>query len=255
MSSHNTISLYEKYNREKLKQVIQCDNIPVNGDEKWKENLVKILKKYYKKPYENNYVKCEYTQFKKYGRFYVNNSCGIQTFQKDIRKYIAGEYHLDIDFKNCHPVIIKQLFTKKQVFLNENLTYYIENRDSFLLENNLSKEDVIKCLYNDNPVNINNPVLKEIHTSIYTKLLPVIIDKTIDPITFKLYNNNIKKRNKEKKEYNYSGSFLSCYIQNIENKSDQTSNIFVGTSELVKKLQDNKKQALKEVDFIEWLFL
>lgn len=40
-------------------------------------------------------------------------------------------------------------------------------------------------------------------------------------------------------------------IQNIENKSDQTSNIFVGTSELVKKLQDNKKQALKEVDFIE----
>lgn len=217
MNSNNTLILYEKYNREKLEKVIKCNNIPVNGDDLWKENLLKILKKYYKKPYENNYVKCEYTQFKKYGRFYVNNSCGIQAFQKDIRKYISGEYHLDIDFKNCHPVILKQLFHKKEVFINDNLDYYINNRDTFLKENNLSKEDIIKCLYDDNNGKISNEFLKDIHKSIYTKLLPVLIDKKLDPATFKLYNNNIKKRNKQKKDYNYDGSFLSLYIQDIEN--------------------------------------
>lgn len=215
----NTLTLYEKYNRNKLKQVLECDNIPINGDDVWKENLLKILKKYYKKPYDsiNHSVKCCYTQFNKYGRFYVNNSCGIQSFQKDIRKYISGEYHLDIDFKNCHPVILKQLFHKKEVFINDNLDFYINNRDSFLQENNLSKEDIIKCLYDDNDIKINNPILKDIHKSIYTKLLPVLIDKKSEPVNFKLYNNNVKKRNKEKKDYNYGGSFLSRYIQDIEN--------------------------------------
>ncbi len=44
----------------------------------------------------------------KSGRIYVNGF-GIQSLQNKIRKFLTGDYLLDIDIKNCHPNILYKL--------------------------------------------------------------------------------------------------------------------------------------------------
>ena len=56
---------------------------------------------------KNGCIEIKYQQSNKYGRY--NVKYGLQNFQSDIRKYISGEYYIDCDFVNCHPVILNQL--------------------------------------------------------------------------------------------------------------------------------------------------
>jgi len=109
-----TIELYELVNRERLLEVLNCSNLPCestsqdDGNCKKKENLLTLLTKYSKlKWYKNKGYKIVYKQNSGFGRY--NCSRGLQTFKREIRKYLCQEYYTDIDFVNCHPTIIYYL--------------------------------------------------------------------------------------------------------------------------------------------------
>jgi hypothetical protein len=85
------ITHYEKVNRQKLNEVLECDDISFEeGDDlRWKTKFLKELKMYAKKREFKNGIQVTYKQANKYGRF--NVSIGLQTFQRDIRKYICDD--------------------------------------------------------------------------------------------------------------------------------------------------------------------
>jgi len=89
----------------------------------------------------------------KNGRIYINGF-GIQSLQNKIRKFLTGDYLLDIDIKNCHPNILYKLVLE----YNENhqhqldfdiLEKYCKNRDEVLEQNNFTKTEMLICLNSD----------------------------------------------------------------------------------------------------------
>ncbi len=89
----------------------------------------------------------------KNGRIYVNGF-GIQSLQGNLRKFLTGDYLLDIDIKNCHPNILYQLCQEyndnHQEKLNTfYLTNYINNRDEVLNNNKIDKKTILICLNSD----------------------------------------------------------------------------------------------------------
>jgi hypothetical protein len=211
------ITLYEKVNKQKLNEVLVCDNIPGDNIE-WKQKLKTLLTILNKKKLNKQGIEVKYKQKYKYGRY--NTNCGLQLIQKDIRKYISGEFYYDLDFVNCHPVILNQLLKNnnaelcfKNNIVNEAMSYldeYIINRESFLKTNNLTKIDIIKMINNEEFT--SKPILKQIHNQIYTELLPVLIKNNKQ-----VYTRIKRERIKDKKDYNHNGSFIAHYLQNIEN--------------------------------------
>ena len=206
----NQIILYEKVNQQKLNQVLHCDNIPfdsTNDDLKWFKQFKSNLLKYnHIKDEKNGKKKIIYKQINSFGRYYSSN--GYQGFQKEVRKYLSNEYYDDADIENCHPVILEQLLIKNNINPSEDLKSYNSDRDKFIKEYNLnSKLDFIKIINND--ILFDNRFQK-IHSLIYSKLLPIL--KSENPGLYK-YIKTIKS-----KKLNYDGSFISHYLQIIENQ-------------------------------------
>lgn len=50
-----------------------------------------------------------YRQNEGYGRFFAQGSLSLQSFPREIRHTIAGDYYQDIDIVNAHPVILEHL--------------------------------------------------------------------------------------------------------------------------------------------------
>lgn len=87
------------------------------------------------------------------GRIYVNGF-GVQSLQGNLRKFLTGDYLLDIDIKNCHPNILYQLCQEYNNSHDEKLNTfylanYINNRDEVLNNNKFKKIDVLMCLNSD----------------------------------------------------------------------------------------------------------
>ena len=205
------ITLFEKINKEKLKEVIECNNIPFekNDDEMWKKAFITALKFYDKKKVTKNGIEIKYKQVNKYGRFYTK--CGLQNFQREVRKYISGEFYVDLDFKKCHHKFIQDLFLQNEIQESNILKEYIDNTEEFLNNNNTTKDEMIKMI---NSETLSNVKFKELHDKIYRKLIPIL--KKDNKV---LFDRIKKQRTKDKKLYNFDGSFFSHYLQNIENNA------------------------------------
>lgn len=209
MTKMSDIILYEKINRDKLREVLSCDNIPYgeNDDPQWKESFQKQLKSYYQKKPKKEGIEIKYKQTNKYGRFFSNN--GLQKFQKDVRKYICDGTQFDIDIENCHLVILEQLLIKNEIFYDKILTDYNNDRKAIIEEYDLvDKLSFIKFINNEK---CSLEKFKKLHSQIY-KLVDILIkDNKV------LFQRLKKQKIKEKKEYNFKGVFLSHFLQNIEN--------------------------------------
>lgn len=205
--------MYEEVNVEKLREVLSCDNIPFEeaDDEEWKEIFKKQLKWYLKKKRTSKGYEIKYTQPNKYGRY--NAKIGLQFFQKDVRKYISGEYVRDFDFVNCHPVLLEQILNKNRIYAGEFLTTYNRDRDAAIALYNLKdKRTLIRVINNENePLNKD---LQDLHSIVYQDLLPKLL---IDKDNKTLLSRVTSERKKKKKNYNHKGAFMSLYLQNVEN--------------------------------------
>lgn len=208
------ISLFEYYDKNKLQEVLNCDNIPYgeHDDPFWKEKFKKSIIQYSKKKFNKvRGIEIKYTQPNKYGRYIAKN--GLQLFQRDVRKYISGEYTYDLDFCNCHPNLLIQLFKSKNIYPDDFLIEYTENKTAAIKKNKIKdKLEVIKVINNE-----NTPTKKcylKLHTNIYTNLLPLLLKESAN----KTLMARIKaKRRKANKKYNFNGAFIADYLQNLEN--------------------------------------
>lgn len=203
------ITLYEEINIERLKEVINCNNIPESED---KDNNQKILrlKQYLKKKFTKNGVEIKYTQSKKIGGRYSTDR-GLQFFPKDIRKYLSQEYVKDYDFENCHPMILEQLFKKNGLYGGEFLEEYNKNRSEAMKKYGIKdKLEVIKMINNER--HPTKQVFTELHNKIYNDLVPKLIKDNMD-----LKRRISQERKKKNKFNNEKGGFISEYLQIIEN--------------------------------------
>lgn len=185
-----TIALKEKVNFDKLQKVINCCNIPIkSGEEEWGENIKEMLKKY-----DGNVIYHK----NKYGRFFGN---GLQSCQRDVRKYLANNNYIDIDIENAHLGFLENLMNHYSIEIPDLLKDYNTNRtiviEKFKLKDKLY---MIKLINNEKCIDQR---FKELHNAIYIKLLPKLKE---------IYNDiPIKK-------VNGLGSFMATVLQDIENK-------------------------------------
>lgn len=205
------ITLYEKINRDKLQEVINCDNI-IYEEQTWFEQFKKQLKNYQHRKHKKQGVEVIYTQKSNYGR-YFSKGLALQGFQGDVRKYISGEYVRDFDFKNCHPVLLYQIMKKNNIFCGEFLEEYIKNREDIITKYNLKDKHTLIRVINSEKVPLEKE-LRQFHNLIYKEILPKLL---LDESNKNLLARIKRERKKDKEDYNHTGAFISHYLQNAEN--------------------------------------
>jgi P4 family phage/plasmid primase-like protien len=187
------MKLVEKVNQVKLNNVINCTNIPIQNpdDEYWAHNLQEMLRKYT--------GSVEYHR-KTHGRYF---SSGLQTCQRDVRKYLADDYYIDIDIVNCHPIIIQNLMLKYNINVPEFLLKYNQDRTIVMKDYKIENKLYIIKLINNSECYDIRPDIIHFHTVLYKQLVPLLI-KDYPKI--------------EKTGKNSMGSFVSTVLQDIENQ-------------------------------------
>lgn len=136
----NTSKLYEVIHKAKLayiinnwkaieKDIIQEDEL--KGNYRPKTLLTKYYNIYKKDDIISiGYRKCDVYETK-IGRYFCNSSIGIQSLPRKIRHTLCQGLYIDLDFKNAHPTILKQL-CKYYGIKTPYLDMYIMNRDEIL---------------------------------------------------------------------------------------------------------------------------
>lgn len=104
-----------------------------------------LLTKYANKS-KGNKVLVHYSRSHKRGRRFAKGALSMQSFPREIRGALAQGLYYDLDFVNCHPVIIRTMCAKHG-FLTAFLDSYINNRDAVInevlqLNPNLEYDDV-----------------------------------------------------------------------------------------------------------------
>jgi hypothetical protein len=149
------------------------------------------------------------------GRLYVKGG-GIQSLQHQVRNFVSGEYYYDVDMVNCHPRILLHV-CKTHNIQTVCLSEYVDDRETVLRENGLSKQDILIAMYTDNnKVKRTNEwfncFIYELK-NIKKTLLPIL--KEAGVIT-----NNIK---------NPDSSILSRHLNSIESTIIQIAIQYFGT--------------------------
>ena len=145
-----TSSTFKKdFNTPKLYEIIQKARMAyiLNNWKTFKKDLISpdelkgsykpktLLTKYYNIYKKDDiiaigYRKCDVYETK-IGRYFCNSSIGIQSLPRKIRHTLCKGLYIDLDFKNAHPTILKQLcdyYKIKTPYLDK----YINNRDEIL---------------------------------------------------------------------------------------------------------------------------
>ena len=198
------IVLNEIVNSSKLKNVLLCENIPIDNeldenDINWRNNFRETLQRYT--------GKVKYYRKYNFGRYQGD---GLQKCPRDIRKYLADGKYIDIDIVNCHPIILEQLFLHNNIDPPEFLTLYNNDRDNSIKSFRLKDKYGIFKIINNEKCYYKQILIKKCHESIYKLLLPCL----------KVQYNHIYKIIYECKtdKRNINGSFISHVLQNIENE-------------------------------------
>ena len=150
-----------------------------------------------------------------YGRLYGQDS-SLESFKKSVRATLCAKYYHDLDFENCHPVILVQLAYKT---LGEDLPHlfnYLKNREEILkrimdkanITRNDAKQTMITMLYGGYP-KFDVTELHDIYheTSGFTSRL----------IASGFFVEAWNATKADDTVSNKVGSFLSFILQSIEN--------------------------------------
>ncbi len=129
------------------------------------------------------------------------------------RKMLRTKDVRDFDFENCHPGILDQLLKKNGLFGGKFLDKYSKDKQKTMEEYKIDdKHEVINMINTE--VAPNNQEFKQLHEIIYKKLIPILLkDETNKNILSRIK----RERNRKGKHYNYNGTFISHYLQDIEN--------------------------------------
>lgn len=220
---------------------------------KLKKNLKKTKKKNVKYTHELQ------TKYKKgtgikAGRVFVKEQCGLFPLRRELRQTIAKPFYVDIDMKNCFPVLTYNIMVQNQQE-SKWIKKYVENRDEyinkmieyydipyetckkfFLIGSHCGnyetwrykilsdKETEIRDKGIDNPCNTEeyNIIFKNIDKPILDFMKGYLDEVKI--FSDLVYKNNpelvkqVKNKKKEDFKKNPEGSVLGYYLQEIENQ-------------------------------------
>ena len=135
---YGVVELGEIANIKELKYIVKNwgkykDECPVSKESDYEYDPKKICEKYIAN--YNKLIKISYQKSRNYasklGRWFAKNGVGIQSLPRKIRHTICKRLYIDLDFKNCHPVILRTLCITNNIecpYLNN----YIENREVLL---------------------------------------------------------------------------------------------------------------------------
>jgi hypothetical protein len=225
-SKLNNISCYESININKLDKLIHSSILKKVFTNEITNKYFENEKNYllaYKENYNNGLVKVDYIKSKtiNFGRVNPIKALGLHNINRQIRHTIANEFYVDVDIKNCHPVIIEQILRSNNIetfYLSE----YISNRDEQLakvIHNHKCSRDQAKTLYirmmyggdysywiKDN--NLTGSQLKSV----------LLFKKEFEQFQVILKNNNPELEQKilSIKQTNINGSLSSYYLQEKE---------------------------------------
>jgi hypothetical protein len=227
------LEFIEKPNVEAIKKLIKSDllkevtNKMVAETYKTEEEL---LKTYISLIDNNNILKVKYKRktYQRYGRVYPANKVGAILLRKEIRQTLYKHNMTDIDIVNAHPSILYQLCIDNNINC-KYLEKYILEREAYLqrlmklynITRDQAKDLMIITMYFgsiNNWLNENNIENKEVDKFLtkFQNELNAIADTIIlkNPKFYK----SIQKKNENDPTKNNKASFLSCYLQEHEER-------------------------------------
>jgi hypothetical protein len=196
------------------------------------ENLKPQLEKYLRR-LKKGVADVNYRQNGGKGRYFALGLT-LQRIRKDIKNCIIEGLYVDIDIKNCHPVVLSYICDKQDI-QTPCLDYYIKNREEVLNEFEESRSDaktvILKILnggfgYYDSIENKSKWFIE------YYYEIKNVINSLAKG---KEYDKFEKKYMKESKKDNPKGSYVNLMICEIENEIIMT---------MYKKLGKPKKSVL-----------
>jgi hypothetical protein len=222
--------LKEEHNRKALKYMLlhwdeyegKCIEYD-NGEDDSTYNPKQILEKYLDKAKCSNIVEVKYKKSsisKKYGRWFAEGSLSIQNMPRKVRHTICKGLWIDLDFKNCHPVILEQLCIHYGIEC-PLLHKYNTDRSSFIKEimdakncdRDFAKRCILKIL-NGSKLNINVPWWSNMKTEF--KIIANFISSNREYDKF----YKIVKANKSE---NIDASIMNMILCYFEDKCLQTA--------------------------------
>ena len=181
------------------------------------------LQSYYNNSYDGeicvNYNKKEGD----YGRLFSGGALSLQCLERHMRGSIAGDFYYDIDFINCHPVILKYI-CKMFNFDCKYLSQYIEDRETFIeeiIEANKESQininrDYVKSMYlsiiNGGTGKYEQMPVKNTHAKKFRAEMGALHTELMECDWFpniRVIQKELRKNDKDKGEYNLSGSVLN----------------------------------------------
>lgn len=172
----------------------------------------------YLKNSQDGVIKTKYKQNNSIGRFHAIGGMSQQGMSVEIRHSIAKNYYVDVDIKNCHPVVLAHLCKLRDIDCNY-LNKYINNRDECLKEisddRDLSKEVMLSLLNGGSKLfnSLDNPPswLKKFKSEMLNIHTEFAYDKE-----FKAFKKNREKS--KKKTFNHEASYTNLQLCDFENQ-------------------------------------
>ena len=143
------------------------------------------------------------------GRLYCGNS--IQGLPRNIRGFLCRDIMTDIDFKNCHPTIVRYLCNKNKIDC-PNLSHFIANRDEIYsrFPEGVGKQLFLKALNDDK---LNKKVQDSVF-QLFDKEMKNIQSKIIALPEYKYIVDTVPAD----KTFNWNGSAFNRIMCVYENK-------------------------------------
>jgi hypothetical protein len=217
---NNYITNVEFFNKDKLACIVENykDFEPLLKKKKSKYDPFLTITKYLHKS-KNGKINVKYIQKKNVGRFIAGGGLSLANMAKIFRHTIAEGYYIDIDIKNCHPVILLHL-CKKWNFTCDNLEEYVKNRENVLQmihsDRDVAKEAVLSMINNGESgykkIKKKCQYIKDLRSELSDIRTQIIVKFSEE------FNNHKKNREEKGIDYNHIGSFTSTILCDVENK-------------------------------------
>ena len=174
--------------------------------------------------------------FKSKGRLFSQNP-SLQSLPREFRNTICDENIVDFDFENCHFVILIQ-YCKTNNIYNENIQYYVDNRDKVMknliktyensskLDRNDIKQGLLSILNGGNASKLNDTFTNDLRNEI----------KAVHDFVKNAFSDDYyeaEKLVKKGKLYSASGSIINKILCELERKALQVNCEFIETKGFV----------------------
>lgn len=186
------------------------------------ENEKHFLLKVQKALTKKNEMKITYTRYGEYGRVYAKEGISLGQVRRELRHTLADGNYIDIDMKNAHPTILKQVCEHNKIKCNY-LSEYVNKRDEILkstmefynCSRDIAKRLFISLLYLGSFKTwvTSNCIENEEETDFiknYSKELSLIANRIIKE-NFNFYQEMV-----DEEKHNPKSTVLSLYLQQIE---------------------------------------